>query len=235
MSCSRLQVGASRACCPQGTECDSNTDASPTYVRCNIKRGDLLASAKSLTESTSSTEAPSSTSTQDAKTTGPESQTADPGDKNQSSGSEGLSAGAIGGIAGGTIFVVGLAAGVGIFFFMRRKNKPKYQAANQSPHPSIPQYYHDQQLKYNEQGYWQGAPQQGGYMYSQPPSELMAQGPPVELDNTHYPQQYQQQYQGQDQFQQQGQFQQGEQLQQHPSHQQSPPPQQQSPPPTQQR
>ncbi|KAH7023883.1 hypothetical protein EDB80DRAFT_57103 [Ilyonectria destructans] len=202
VACTSLQEGTARACCPKLTTCDESVPASEAYVRCNINRSDLLvadaaANGKSTTTesstteaSSTSTEASTSTSADASKTTDPEAQTSSatstPDDESTT-----LSGGVIGGIV---VAAVAGIAGIGglAFWFLRRSRKAKYEAANQSPpHPSIPQYYQDQQLKYQQeqQAYYQNGPpnQYGGYMYPQqqpqPPAELMDQRPPVELDS----------------------------------------------------
>ncbi|KAF7556794.1 hypothetical protein G7Z17_g1122 [Cylindrodendrum hubeiense] len=208
VACTSLQEGTDRACCPKLTTCDESVPASVAYVRCNINRSDLLVAdaaangkssmiesstiESSTTEALStSTEASTSTSADSSKTTQPESQTesatSTPDDKPTP-----LAGGVIGGIV--VAAVVGVAGiGVLVFWLLRRSKKAKYEAANQSPpQPSIPQYYQDQQVKYQQeqQAYYQTGPpnQYGGYMYPQqqpqPPAELMDQRPPVELDSS---------------------------------------------------
>jgi hypothetical protein len=206
VECSRLKSGAKRACCPKMTTCDPNTDAYEQAVRCNINRGDLIEAAKSAeaktastsaaTASSSSTTAPISTTASAAQTTAPESQAANPTGSADDK-STGISGGAIGGIVVGAVAGIALIAGL-VWFFMRRSKKAKSEAAGQTPNPqpSIPQYYDDQQAKYQQQqqqGYWpQASPDQSAYTYSPPPSELMTNHPPVELDSGYHQQMQQQ-------------------------------------------
>lgn len=131
-----------------------------------------------------------STSADASKTVDPEAQTSSttstPDDESTT-----LSGGVIGGII--VAGVVGIAGIGGLaFWLVRRSRKAKHEAANQSPpHPSIPQHSQDQQLKYRQgqQGYSQNGPpnQYGGYMHPQqqpqPPTELMDERPPAELDS----------------------------------------------------
>ncbi|KAK7414113.1 hypothetical protein QQZ08_012554, partial [Neonectria magnoliae] len=161
VSCTNLKEGTTKACCPKLTTCDESVAGSLEYVRCNINRGDLLvadaaANGKSSTteEASTSTEEASSASTESAtsteseasQTTEPETQTtsatATPDDKTT------LSGGAIGGIVVAAVAGIVGICGLGFWFIRRRDKKAAYEAANQSPQPSIPQYYQDQQLKY---------------------------------------------------------------------------------------
>ncbi|KAH6898238.1 hypothetical protein B0T10DRAFT_577830 [Thelonectria olida] len=198
VACTVLANGTEKACCPKLTTCEESVPASESLVRCNINRSDLLVAdagkkGESPTTDVSLTTAASSTSVEvtSSTTTEPEFQTTSskpPSDDR----SKPIAGGVIGGIV--VAAVAGAFGIAGLVFWLLRRRRTKYEAANQSPpQPTIPQYYQDQQMKYQQrqQGYYHMGDQFGGYTYGhqqmqpQPPAELMDQRPPVELDTRH--------------------------------------------------
>lgn len=196
VECANLAEGTDRACCPRFTTCDPNVEASEGYVRCNINQGDLKSfhSASVASTATTSSTSEATSETQTTTSTPSDSPSSEPiEDEKKDDSDDGLSAGAIAGIAVGG--VAGLALiGLAAWFFLRKKKKGgEYQAAQQGPGLTIPQFYENQQMK-QQYGAHQGQydPAYGGQQmpgsgyhsgYNSPPSELPEQShQAVEMD-----------------------------------------------------
>ncbi|KAK0389054.1 hypothetical protein NLU13_2630 [Sarocladium strictum] len=159
VECANLQEGTDRACCPRFTTCDSTVAASEEYVRCNINQGDLksfhsasiasTATSRSTSEATTETSSTSSSSSLSSRPTKDNDEDKEEKTENTQEGdSNELSTGAIAGIAVGGVVALSLAGAV-LWLFLRRRKGGNYQAAQQDPQPTIPQFYQEQQMKYH--------------------------------------------------------------------------------------
>lgn len=202
VACTRLAKGTSDACCPKLTTCDPDSDAAEDSVRCIINWTDLVvadaaqkskdAQSQTTTSATSSSTSTTTTTTTSAvSTTSSESNESKESEKppaeEDKSGSGGVSGGVIAGAVVGSLAGVVLGGAL-VFFLLRRRREAKYEAANQVQ-PTSPRLSSEMTTNVVTFPPKILTPQDPGYVYAPPPSELDGSYTFAELDSTREPQQ----------------------------------------------